>query len=66
MHLQGPGGGGTWGIMKKGTEKVPQSVGVDALIERNVTSLGFSHLPEYLYSLAGSDKTDRRKHFLAQ
>lgn len=40
------------GLFKKEQKKVPQSVGVVALTERNITSLGFSHLPEYLYSLS--------------
>lgn len=41
------------GLLKKEQKKVPQSVAVDALmIERNVTSLGFNHLPEYLCSLS--------------
>lgn len=50
------------GLWKKEQKKVPQSAGVDALIERNVTSLGFLNI---CIHLAGSDKTDRRKHFLA-
>lgn len=49
MHLQGPGGGGTWGIMKKGTKK---GTSVSGCWCTDWKECHKSWLPEYLYSLS--------------
>lgn len=39
-------------LFKKKQQKVPQTLGVVSLIERNITSLGFNRLPEYFDSFS--------------
>lgn len=52
MHLQGPGDGGTWGIIQKGTEKGTSVSGRSCTDWKEYYKSWFSHLPEYLYSLS--------------